>query len=256
MRLSMSLKFNNRVALVTGGSTGIGAATAVKLAQSGVKVAVNYFRSQAEAEKVAAAVASLGGEGLVLQADVRKALQVEKMIERAIEKFGKIDILVNNAGGLIKRVPVAEMNDTLLDETLDLNVRTVFNCSKAVIPHMIKGNYGRIVNVSSIAAFTGGGRAATVYAAAKAWVDGFTKGLAKELAPHRVTVNSVAPGVIDTPFHVKAATGSFDAFLPLIPLGRVGTAEEVASLVAYLSSDDSSYITGSVFHVNGGQYFG
>ena len=252
----MSLKFKNRVALVTGGSTGIGAATSVKLAENGVKVAINYFRSQAEVEKVLATVVSLGGEGFVLQADVRRKSQVEKMVEKVIEKFGRIDILVNNAGGLIKRVPVAETDDALLDDTLDLNVRTVFNCSKAVIPHMVRRDYGRIVNVSSLAAFTGGGRGATVYAAAKAWVDGFTKGLAKELALHKITVNSVAPGVIDTPFHVKAATGSFDAFLPQIPLGRVGTAEEVAGLVAYLCSDDSSYITGSTLHVNGGQYVG
>lgn len=146
------------------------------------------------------------------------------------------------------------MDERLYDEIMNLNVHSVFHCSKVVIPHMIKSKYGRIVNVSSIAAFTGGGRNATIYAASKAWVNGFTKGLAKELAQHGVTVNSVAPGVIDTPFHVKAGTGGYESFLPQIPLRRVGTAEEVASLITYLASDDSSFVTGSVFHVNGGQY--
>jgi 3-oxoacyl-[acyl-carrier protein] reductase len=252
----MSLKFNNRVALITGGSTGIGAATAVELAHNGVKLVINYFRSRSEAEKVAAMVKSLGCDALVLQADVRSGPQVGKMIDKAIDHFGRIDILVNNAGGLIKRVPVAEMQDTLLEETLDLNVRTVFNCSKAVMSHMIKQEYGRIVNVSSVAAFNGGGRGASVYAAAKAWVDGFTRALAKEVSSHSVTVNSVAPGLIDTPFHVKAETGSFEPFMPFIPLKRVGTADEVASLITFLASDNSSYVTGSVFHVNGGQYLG
>jgi 3-oxoacyl-[acyl-carrier protein] reductase len=191
-----------------------------------------------------------------MQADMRKAPQVEKMIEKAIDKFGKIDILVNNAGGLIKRVPVLEMDEALMEETLDLNVRTVFYGSKAMSRHMVSNKYGRIVNISSIAAFNGGGRGAAVYAAAKAWVDGFTRGLAKELAPHGITVNSVAPGVIDTLFHVKAGTGSFEPFLPLIPMNRIGTADEVASLITYLTADESSYITGSVFHVNGGQYLG
>jgi len=249
-----SFAFKNRVALVTGGSTGIGAATVKRLAENGVKVAVNYFHSEEQARKVAESAESLGVQRLLVKADVRDRAQVDAMISRTLQEFGQIDILVNNAGGLPKRVPFIEMDDHLYDEIMNLNVYSVYNCSKAVIPHMVKSKYGRIVNVSSVAAFTGGGRNATVYAGSKAWVNGFTKGLARELAQYGVTVNSVAPGFIDTPFHIKAETGGYEAFLPQIPVRRVGTAEEVAGLITYLASDDSSFVTGSVFHVNGGQY--
>jgi 3-oxoacyl-[acyl-carrier protein] reductase len=249
-----SFTFNDRVALITGASTGIGASTAIKLGNCGVKVAINYNKSAKEAEDVARKVKSSSGKALVIQADVRHASQVSEMVKKTVQEFGKIDILVNNAGGIPKRAPVAEMDDDLWDLTMDLNLRSVFYCSKEVIPIMAKARYGRIINVSSVAAFTGGGRQATVYAAAKAGVHGFTKGLAKELAPFGITVNAVAPGVIDTPFHQKAETGSYDQFMQGIPLKRVGTADEVASLIAYLASDDSSYTTGSVLNVNGGQY--
>ena len=249
-----SLGFSNRVALVTGASTGIGASTAIKLAKCGVKVAINYLQSEEQAKKVLDSAKSVGVQVMLVRADVRQATQVEEMVARVAKEFGKIDILVNNAGGIPRRVRVAEMDDALWNETMNLNLRSVFYCSRSVIPHMTKANYGRIVNVSSVGAFTGGARGATAYNAAKAGVNGFTKALAKELAPYNITVNSVAPGLIDTPFHAKAETGSYDQFIPNILLGRVGTPDEVASLIAYLASDDSSFITGTVFHINGGQY--
>jgi len=239
---------------VTGGSTGIGAAAVLILASCGVKVAVNYYKSTKEAEEVAQKVKSAKGDALLLQADVRRSNEVNEMVRRTVKEFGKLDILVNNAGGIVKRTPIVEVDDDLWDSTMDLNLRSVFYCSKAVVPFMVEARYGRIISVSSVAAFTGGGRHATIYATAKAGLHGFTKGLAKELAPFGITVNVVAPGVIDTPFHVKAETGGFDQFMPGIPLKRVGTAEEVASLITYLASDDAGYSTGTAFNVNGGMY--
>ena len=224
------------------------------LASCGVKVAVNYYKSAKEAEEVAQKVKSAKGDALLLQADVRRSNEVNEMVRRTVKEFGKLDILVNNAGGIVKRTPIVEVDDDLWDSTMDLNLRSVFYCSKAVVPFMVEARYGRIINVSSVAAFTGGGRHATIYATAKAGLHGFTKGLAKELAPFGITVNVVAPGVIDTPFHVKAETGGFDQFMPGIPLKRVGTAEEVASLITYLASDDAGYSTGTAFNVNGGMY--
>jgi len=247
-----TLAFDNRVALVTGGSTGIGAATAVQLGNCGVKVAINYNKSAKEAEEVARRVKSAGGNALLVHADVSQMDQVNEMVKRTVQEFGKIDILVNNAGGIVKRVPLVDMDDDLWDSTMDLNLRSVFYCSKAVVPLMVEARYGRIVNVSSVAVFTGGGRHATAYAAAKAGLHGLTKGLAKELAPYGITVNVVAPGLIDTPFHVKAETGGFDQFMPGIPLKRAGTADEVASLISYLASDNAGYSTGTAFNVNGG----
>ena len=239
---------------MTGGSTGIGAAAVLILAGCGVKVAVNYYKSTKEAEEVAQKVKSAKGDALLVQADVRRSNEVNEMVRRTVKEFGKLDILVNNAGGIVKRTPIVEVDDDLWDSTMDLNLRSVFYCSKAVVPFMVEARYGRIINVSSVAAFTGGGRHATIYATAKAGLHGFTKGLAKELAPFGITVNVVAPGVIDTPFHVKAETGGFDQFMPGIPLKRVGTAEEVASLITYLASDDAGYSTGTTFNVNGGMY--
>ncbi len=239
---------------MTGGSTGIGAAAVLILASCGVKVAVNYYKSAKEAEDVAQKVKSAKGDALLVQADVRRSNEVNEMVRRTVKEFGKLDILVNNAGGIVKRTPIVEVDDDLWDSTMDLNLRSVFYCSKAVVPFMVEARYGRIISVSSVAAFTGGGRHATIYATAKAGLHGFTKGLAKELAPFGITVNVVAPGVIDTPFHVKAETGGFDQFMPGIPLKRVGTAEEVASLITYLASDDAGYSTGTAFNVNGGMY--
>ncbi len=248
------IRFKDRVAIVTGASTGIGAATAIQLAENGVRTVLNYYRSSDKAEEIFKRIDSSGGVAMLMQADVRDDAQVRQMVQRTVDKFGRVDILINNAGGLTKRMPVAEMDDHVWDELMNLNLRSTFYCCRATIPHMVKKNYGRIVNLSSVSAFNGGGRLATVYAASKAAINGFTKGLAKELGPHGITVNSVAPGVIVTPFHTKAETGNLETFLPFIPVKRLGTADEVASIILYLASDDAGFVSGSVFHINGGQY--
>ena len=246
-------KFKDRVAIVTGASTGIGASTAIQMAQNGVKTVINYHKSEDKAREVLKQIESSGGVAVLMQADVQDNAQVKNMVQKTIDKFGKIDILINNAGGLIKRVPIAEMDDSLWDATMDLNLRSMFYCCRATIPHMLKNNYGRIVNISSLAADNGGGRLATVYATAKSGMYGFTKGLAKELGPNGITVNAISPGLIVTPFHTKAETGNLETFLPMIPVKRLGTAHEVASLILYLSSDDAGFITGSIYRITGGQ---
>jgi len=249
----MPAKFKDRVAIVTGASSGIGASTAIQMAQNGVKTVINYHASEDKAREVLKKVESSGGTAVLMQADVRDNTQVKNMVQKTVDKFGKIDILVNNAGGLIKRVAIAEMDDSLWDATMDLNLRSMFYCCRATIPHMLKKNYGRIVNISSLAADNGGGKLATVYATAKSGMYGFTKGLAKELGPNGITVNAISPGLIDTPFHTKAETGNLESFLPMVPVKRLGTADEVASLILYLSSDDAGFVTGSIYRITGGQ---
>ena len=246
-------KFEDRVAIVTGASTGIGASTAIQMAQNGVKTVINYYRSEEKAREVLKKIESSGGTGVLMQADARDNTQVKNMVQKTIDKFGKIDILINNSGGLIKRVAIADVDDSLWDATMDLNLRSMFYCCRATIPHMLKKKYGRIVNISSLAADNGGGKLATVYATAKSGMYGFTKGLAKELAPNGITVNAISPGLIDTPFHTKAETGNLESMLPNVPVKRLGTADEVASLILYLSSDDAGFITGSIYRITGGQ---
>jgi 3-oxoacyl-[acyl-carrier protein] reductase len=246
-------KFKDRVAIVTGASTGIGASTAIQMAQNGVKTVINYYRSEDKAREVLKKIESSGGTAVLVQADVRDNGQVKNMVQKTIDKFGKIDILINNAGGLIKRVAIAETDDSLWDATMDLNLRSMFYCCRATIPHMIKNNYGRIVNISSLAADNGGGKLATIYATAKSGMYGFTKGLAKELGPNGITVNAISPGLIVTPFHTKAETGNLESMVPMIPVKRLGTADEVASLTLYLSSDDAGFVTGSIYRITGGQ---
>ncbi len=246
-------KFKDRVAIVTGASTGIGASTAIQMAQNGVKTVINYYRSEEKAREVLKNIESIGGTAVLMQADARDNTQVKNMIQKTIDKFGKIDILINNAGGLIKRVAIAETDDSLWDATMDLNLRSMFYCCRATIPHMLKKNYGRIVNISSLAADNGGGKLATIYATAKSGMYGFTKGLAKELAANGITVNAISPGLIDTPFHTKAETGNLESMIPNVPVKRLGTADEVASLILYLSSDDAGFITGSIYRITGGQ---
>jgi 3-oxoacyl-[acyl-carrier protein] reductase len=245
----------DRVVLVTGASTGIGAAVARALGAQGARVAVHYNQSKDAANAVVAAIKESGGEGLAVGGDVARAEVVTQIVDRAAAHFGRIDVLINNAGSLVKRVPVADAPDEHYDAVMDLNARSVFAACRAAIPHFRKAGRGNIINTTSIAARHGGGGGAVLYAAAKGFVSTLTRGLAKELVKDNVRVNAVSPGVIATPFHERFSTAEqIKAMTATIPMGRLGSSEECVGTYLYLASDAlSGYVTGQVIEVNGGQ---
>lgn len=246
--------FKRKVALVTGASSGIGAATAELFAELGARVAIGYFHNQEGAEQVRDKINNSGGKAIVIRADVAQPDQIAPMVSRAAVELGPIDLLVNNAGSLIERQSIAQMTSERWDEVMNLNLKSAMLCSKEVAPTMIERRHGAIVNVVSIAGRTGGGPGAGAYAAAKAGLIALTKAMAKELAPHGVRVNAISPGVIDTPFHEVFSTPEMMRnFAATTPLGRVGTAQECANVIAFLASDAASFIVGETIEVNGGQ---
>jgi 3-oxoacyl-[acyl-carrier protein] reductase len=252
---------SGRVALVTGASAGIGRWAAIALAECGAAVAVNYHRNLDGANETKRMIEALespnglrGGRTAVIQADVSTKAGAQALAEATRTQLGPIEILVNNAGDMIQRCSLQEFSEELWDRVMDLNFKSVLFCSQAAMPDMIARKRGAIVNVGSIAGHHGGGPGAAVYAAAKGGVMCLTKGLAKELAPHGIRVNGVAPGVIDTPFHERLSTPELMAqFAASIPMGRVGTSEECGRAIAFLASDAASYIHGEMLEINGGQ---
>jgi 3-oxoacyl-[acyl-carrier protein] reductase len=248
------LDLTGATALVTGASSGIGAATAITLADLGARVAIGYFHNRDGAEATRDRIIAAGGQAVALAADVRHAGEVRSLVDRAAAALGPIDILVNNAGSLLVRLTINEITEDKLDEIFALNLTSAVIASQAVVPSMVSRRRGAIVNVVSIAGHTGGGPGAGAYAAAKAALTAYTKSLAKELAAQGIRVNAVSPGVIDTPFHEVFSTPEMIAnFVKTIPLGRVGTAMECATVIAFLASDAASYIVGETIEVNGGQ---
>lgn len=248
------MDLTGRTALITGASSGIGAATAIVLAELGAKVAIAYNRNEQGAREGHVRIAAAGGRVMLLRADLRRAAEVAPMIERAVAELGPIDILINNAGSLVARYPLAQITAEAIDEVFDLNFKSAILCAQAVAPSMVERKRGSVVNVVSIAGHSGGGPGSGLYAGAKAALTAYTKSLAKELAPHGVRVNALSPGVIDTPFHEVFSTPEMMAnFVKAIPLGRVGTAMECATAIAFLCSDAASFITGETLDVNGGQ---
>jgi len=247
--------FSGRVVWVTGSSTGIGRAAALAFARFGADVVVHANQSVAKGEEVAREIERMGRRALLVIGDVTDSGAVEAMAERVRETFGRVDVLMNNAGSLIKRIPFEEADEAIWDRIMDVNLKSVFLVTKAVLPMMKPLGKGSIINVSSIAARTGGGTGSFIYAAAKGAVATLTRGLAREFAPYNIRVNAIAPGVISTPFHDRFSTPQMRAaYQKQILLGREGTPEESAAAALFLASDAAGFITGEMIDVNGGQW--
>lgn len=241
--------------LITGASTGIGAAAALAFAEQGANVAVHYNRSAEKAEAVAAAVRERGVKAMTVAADVADSGAIAAAVAHVLDGFGRIDVLINNAGSMVKRVPFTEVTDAYFDDVINVNARSVVAFSREVVPAMRRQGGGAIVNVTSIAARHGGGPGALVYAAAKGFVSTITRGMAKELMPDRIRVNAISPGVIMTPFHEQFSTDAqIEAFRQSIPMGRLGTPDECSGAFLYLASETlASFVTGQIIEINGGQ---
>ena len=249
----MDLK--NKVIVITGGVRDIGREVTLKLARSGAKLGINYFDNPADAEETLKQVQKIGAEAVIVQGDMTKEEDAVKLVEETCKAFGeKVDGLVNVAGGLVARKTLAEIDVAFWDFLMDVNAKTTFLVTKAVAPKMTEG--GSIVNFSSQAARDGGGPGASVYASSKAVVMTFTRAMAKELGPKNIRVNSLCPGMIATSFHDRFTKDQVRANVAAgTPLRREGEASEVADLVAYLLSDESSFITGTNVDINGGLFF-
>lgn len=241
---------SDKVALVTGASRGIGRAIALLLAERGAKVVVNYAGSQAAAEEVVSRIRQAGGEASAVQGNVAIAEEADKLIAAATELYGRLDILVNNAG-ITKDNLLIRMKEEEWDAVIATNLKGVFNCTKTAARIMMKQRYGRIINVTSVVALTGNPGQAN-YVAAKSGVIGLTKSNARELASRSITVNAVAPGYIQTDMTAVLNEDVKDSLQKQIPLGRMGEPEDIARAVAFLASDEASYITGQVLTVDGG----
>lgn len=239
----------NKVSIVTGAGQGLGRAIGLRLAEGGADIAILDINLES-AKKVAEEIESMGRKALFLKGDVSRSLEVKMMVDLVLQKFGKIDILINNAG--ISLVAYVEnMTEEDWDRVMTVNLKSIFLCSKAVMGIMKKQGSGRIVNLGSVAGKLGGFKTCA-YSVSKAGIMCFTKALARELAPFGITVNAVAPGMINTEMAQNISKGNFSRYLKSIPLGRIGSPEDVANAVAFLVSDEARYITGEILDVNGG----
>lgn len=243
-------ELSGRIAVVTGGSRGIGKAIALELAENGANVVINYSKDSKGAQEVAENIRNKGIDCLTIKANVSFASEVENMVETIIERYGRIDILVNNAG-ITRDSLLARMKEKDWDDVIDINLKGVYNCTKSVVKIMMKQRWGRVVNISSVVGITGN-PGQTNYSAAKAGIIGFTKSCARELASRGITVNAVAPGFIRTDMTDKLRNEIKKELESKIPVGRLGKPEDVAHTVLFLVSSKADYITGQVINVDGG----
>lgn len=244
------MALENKIAVVTGGSRGLGRGVALELAKRGARVVVNYNSNADAANEVVNLIKQAGSDAIAVQADVSKFEDAQKLIKAATEFGGRLDILVNNAG-LTRDMLLAMMPESDWDLVISTNLKSAYNCSKAAIRPMMRQKYGRIINMTSVAGLAGNG-GQTNYSASKAGLIGFTKSLAKEVGPRNITVNAVAPGYVLTDLTATLPKELIDGMLKLTPLSRLGNVEDVAYAVAFLASDEAAYITGHVLSVDGG----
>jgi 3-oxoacyl-[acyl-carrier protein] reductase len=245
----------DKVVLITGASTGIGAAVARAFGAEGSTVVVHYHASEAAAHAVVAAIEAGGGHAHALRADATRPEQLVGLVKSTVDRYGRLDVLINNVGDLVQRCPIADSTEELFDAVVDLNVRSVVTTSRAAIAQFRAQGGGAIINTTSIAARNGGGPGSVLYASSKAFVSTFTRGLAKELAQDNIRVNGVAPGVIVTPLQARhTSAAQMESFRAAVPMGRLGSAEECTGAYLYLASNTlSGYVTGQILEVNGGQ---
>lgn len=244
------MNLSGKVALVTGSGRGIGQAIALRLAEAGANIVVNDVGEAAPVEAVCAEIRAMGREALPIMADVSSAGEVEMMVEQAVSAFGRIDILVNNAG-IARDKLLLRMSEEDWDKVLAVDLKSVFLCTKAVLRHMLKQGWGRVINISSVVGIIGNSGQAN-YAAAKAGIIGFTRSVAKEVASRGITVNAIAPGFIETQMTRGLKEEWREELKRRIPVGSFGSPRDVANAVAFLASDEAAYITGQVLGVDGG----
>lgn len=244
------MNFTGRVAVITGAGRGIGRAIAMLLAQQGAKVVVNYRANAKAAQETVAAIVARGGEAIAVQADVRSEEEAAKLIQTAVDTWGRLDILVNNAG-TTRDALLIRMKEADWDLVLDTNLKGAFHCTKAAQRPMMRQRYGRIINITSVSGLAGNAGQAN-YAAAKAGLIGFTKSVAKEVGSRGITVNAVAPGYVPTDLTADLPAELVSEAINRTPLGRAGTPEDIAYAVAFLASEEAGFITGQVLSVDGG----
>ena len=245
----------NKAVLITGASTGIGAALARAFAAQGAKVGLHYNSSKDAAEALAKEIGDAGGTTTLIKADATKSAEMREAVAATVKAFGRLDGLINNAGGMVARQPYQEFTEELYDQVMDLNARSVLAASHAAIPHLKTAGGGFIINTTSIAARNGASGGAGLYGSSKAFVANVTRGMAKELIAFGIRVNAVAPGVIETPFHERYSTDAqLKAMLATVPQGRLGVSEDCVGAFLFLASPTlSGYIIGQTLEVNGGQ---